>query len=44
MHVTSEFKDIELVVTQIGASRLKVVKALKDCDGDIVFAIMELTN
>lgn len=39
-----EQKDIELVMTQAGVSRSKAVKALKDADGDIVSAIMELTN
>ncbi|KAL7093001.1 hypothetical protein ACP275_11G016300 [Erythranthe tilingii] len=39
-----EPKDIELVMTQAGVSRAKAVKALKESDGDIVSAIMELTN
>ncbi|KAK8963410.1 Nascent polypeptide-associated complex subunit alpha-like protein 1 [Platanthera guangdongensis] len=39
-----EPKDIELVMTQAGVSRGKAVKALKAADGDIVTAIMELTN
>ncbi|KAL0346125.1 UNVERIFIED_CONTAM: Nascent polypeptide-associated complex subunit alpha-like protein [Sesamum radiatum] len=39
-----EPKDIELVMTQAGVSRARAVKALKDSDGDIVSAIMELTN
>ncbi|WOL06726.1 hypothetical protein Cni_G15460 [Canna indica] len=39
-----EPKDIELVMTQAGVSRCKAVKALKAADGDIVSAIMELTN
>ncbi|KAH7654885.1 Nascent polypeptide-associated complex subunit alpha protein [Dioscorea alata] len=39
-----EQKDIELVMTQAGVSRPKAVKALKAADGDIVSAIMELTN
>ncbi|KAJ8534129.1 hypothetical protein K7X08_007453 [Anisodus acutangulus] len=39
-----EPKDIELVMTQAGVSRAKAVKALKAADGDIVSAIMELTN
>jgi nascent polypeptide-associated complex subunit alpha len=38
-----EAKDIELVMTQAGVSRTKAVKALKNADGDIVSAIMELT-
>ncbi|EFN54749.1 hypothetical protein CHLNCDRAFT_56187 [Chlorella variabilis] len=38
-----ESKDIELVMTQAGVSRSKAVKALKNADGDIVSAIMELT-
>ncbi|KAL5059103.1 hypothetical protein RYX36_030707 [Vicia faba] len=37
-------KDIELVVTQAGVPRSKAVKALKATGGDIVAAIMELTN
>ncbi|RWW10371.1 hypothetical protein GW17_00026090 [Ensete ventricosum] len=39
-----EPKDIELVMTQAGVSRSKAVKALRAADGDIVTAIMELTN
>ncbi|CAI9297591.1 unnamed protein product [Lactuca saligna] len=39
-----EPKDIDLVMTQAGVSRSKAVKALKAADGDIVSAIMELTN
>lgn len=39
-----EPKDIELVMTQAGVSRARAVKALKAADGDIVSAIMELTN
>ncbi|KAK6127200.1 hypothetical protein DH2020_039043 [Rehmannia glutinosa] len=39
-----EPKDIELVMTQAGVSRTRAVKALKDAEGDIVSAIMELTN
>lgn len=39
-----EPKDIELVMTQAGVPRARAVKALKDADGDIVSAIMELTN
>ncbi|KAL9262339.1 Pentatricopeptide repeat-containing protein [Drosera capensis] len=39
-----EPKDTELVMTQAGVSRSKAVKALKAVDGDIVSAIMELTN
>ncbi|GAB2277703.1 hypothetical protein Dimus_012406 [Dionaea muscipula] len=39
-----EPKDIELVMTQAGVSRSKAVKALRAADGDIVSAIMELTN
>ncbi|KAK9075915.1 hypothetical protein SSX86_004245 [Deinandra increscens subsp. villosa] len=39
-----EPKDIELVMTQAGVSRSKAVKALKSAEGDIVSAIMELTN
>ncbi|CAL0321578.1 unnamed protein product [Lupinus luteus] len=37
-------KDVELVVTQAGVPRSRAVKALKAADGDIVAAIMELTN
>ncbi|PWA93341.1 nascent polypeptide-associated complex subunit alpha-like protein 1 [Artemisia annua] len=39
-----EPKDIELVMTQAGVSRSKAVRALKAAEGDIVSAIMELTN
>ncbi|XP_031250485.1 nascent polypeptide-associated complex subunit alpha-like protein [Pistacia vera] len=39
-----EPKDIELVMTQAGVSRSRAVKALKAADGDIVSAIMDLTN
>ncbi|KAM7476828.1 hypothetical protein LguiB_024071 [Lonicera macranthoides] len=39
-----EPKDIELVMTQVGVSRSKAVKALKAAGGDIVSAIMELTT
>ncbi|XP_047340448.1 nascent polypeptide-associated complex subunit alpha-like protein 1 [Impatiens glandulifera] len=39
-----EPKDIELVMTQAGVSRSKAVKSLRAADGDIVTAIMELTN
>ncbi|KAL8234180.1 hypothetical protein R6Q59_020280 [Mikania micrantha] len=39
-----EPRDIDLVMTQAGVSRAKAVKALKVRDGDIVSAIMELTN
>ncbi|CAA0812875.1 Nascent polypeptide-associated complex subunit alpha-like protein 1 [Striga hermonthica] len=39
-----EPKDIELVMTQAGVSRARAVKALKQSDGDIVSAIMDLTN
>ncbi|KAJ7552148.1 hypothetical protein O6H91_06G044000 [Diphasiastrum complanatum] len=39
-----EPKDIELVMTQAGVSRGKAVLALKATDGDIVGAIMELTQ
>lgn len=38
-----EPKDIELVMTQAGVSRSKAVRALKNADGDIVSAIMEVT-
>jgi len=39
-----EAKDIELVMTQASVSRPKAVKALKASNGDIVTAIMEMTN
>ncbi|KAF9596240.1 hypothetical protein IFM89_008403 [Coptis chinensis] len=39
-----EPKDIELVMTQAGVSRSKAVKALTTANGDIVSAIMDLTN
>ncbi|KAJ4730771.1 Nascent polypeptide-associated complex subunit alpha-like protein [Rhynchospora pubera] len=39
-----EPKDIDLVMTQANVSRAKAVKALRLADGDIVTAIMELTN
>ncbi|KAK0597113.1 hypothetical protein LWI29_021946 [Acer saccharum] len=39
-----EPKDIELVMTQAGVTRSRAVQALKAADGDIVSAIMELTN
>lgn len=38
-----EQKDIELVMTQANVSRGKAIKALKNAEGDIVSAIMELT-
>ena len=38
-----EAKDVELVMTQASVSRAKAVKALKEADGDIVSAIMQLT-
>ncbi|VAH68831.1 unnamed protein product [Triticum turgidum subsp. durum] len=37
-------KDVELVMTQTSVSRSRAVKVLKAVDGDIVSAIMELTN
>ncbi|KAK9735085.1 hypothetical protein RND81_04G182600 [Saponaria officinalis] len=39
-----EPKDVELVMTQAGVSRGKAVRALKASEGDIVTAIMDLTN
>ncbi|XP_052184862.1 nascent polypeptide-associated complex subunit alpha-like protein 2 isoform X2 [Diospyros lotus] len=39
-----EARDIDLVMTQAGVSKGKAVKALKTNNGDIVSAIMELTN
>lgn len=38
-----EPRDIELVMTQAGATRSKAVEALKKSNGDIVSAIMEVT-
>jgi len=38
-----EAKDIELVMSQANTTRAKAVKALKENDGDIVNAIMQLT-
>jgi nascent polypeptide-associated complex subunit alpha len=38
-----EAKDIELVISQANVSRSKAVTALRNNDGDIVNAIMELT-
>ncbi|KAM3354420.1 hypothetical protein ACQJBY_025226 [Aegilops geniculata] len=37
-------RDVELVMTQTSVSRSRAVKVLKAVDGDIVSAIMELTN
>ncbi|KAF7025901.1 hypothetical protein CFC21_038050 [Triticum aestivum] len=37
-------KDVELVMMQASVSRSGAVEALKAADGDIVSAIMELTN
>jgi nascent polypeptide-associated complex subunit alpha len=39
-----EAKDIELVISQVGCSRAKAVQALKGNGGDLVNAIMSLTN
>jgi len=39
-----EVKDIDLVISQAGCSRVNAVKALKDNDGDLVNAIMSLTT
>lgn len=36
-------KDIDLVMSQASCSRSKAVKALRNNDGDIVNAIMEVT-
>jgi nascent polypeptide-associated complex subunit alpha len=44
MTTSVEPKDIELVMTQASVSRPKAVKALKASGGDIVSAIMDLTN
>lgn len=38
-----EDRDIELVINQAGTTRNKAIKALKNNEGDIVNAIMELT-
>jgi nascent polypeptide-associated complex subunit alpha len=38
-----EAKDIDLVMSQANTTRAKAVKALKENDGDIVNAIMQLT-
>ncbi|XP_037418454.1 nascent polypeptide-associated complex subunit alpha-like protein 1 [Triticum dicoccoides] len=37
-------KDVEVVMVQASVSRSRAVKALKAADGDIVSAIVELTN
>lgn len=37
-------KDIDLVIAQAGVTRARAVQALKNSGGDIVAAIMELTN
>ncbi|XP_074282764.1 nascent polypeptide-associated complex subunit alpha-like [Silene latifolia] len=37
-------RDIELVMTQTGVCRSKAVKALKAFNGDLVYAIVELTS
>jgi len=37
-------KDIDLVMQQSNASRARVVKTLRETNGDIVDAIMKLTN
>ena len=39
-----DVKDIELVISQASCTRAQAVKALKNNDGDIVNAIMELTD
>jgi nascent polypeptide-associated complex subunit alpha len=39
-----EAKDIDLVTSQAGVTRAAAVKALKNNDGDIVNAILELTS
>ena len=39
-----EPKDIKLVMTQAGVTRPRAITVLKAADGDIVSAIMELTN
>jgi len=37
-------KDVELVMSQLGCTRAKAVKALKENDGDLVNSIMSLTD
>jgi NACalpha-BTF3-like transcription factor len=37
-------RDVELVMSQAGMSMYKAAKALKESGGDIVIAIMDLTN
>ncbi len=37
-------KDIELIISQASCTRAQAIKALKNNDGDIVNAIMELTD
>ena len=37
-------KDVDLVVSQAGCTRARAVRALKETDGDLVNAIMSLTN
>jgi nascent polypeptide-associated complex subunit alpha len=37
-------KDLELIMSQIGCSRAKAVKAMKENDGDLVNSIMSLTT
>ena len=39
-----EPKDIELVMSQAGCSRVAAVKALKENEGDLVNSIMSLTK
>jgi nascent polypeptide-associated complex subunit alpha len=39
-----EAKDIELVMSQVGCTRAKAVRALKENDNDLVNSIMSLTN
>jgi nascent polypeptide-associated complex subunit alpha len=39
-----EAKDIDLVTSQAGVSRARAIKALRNNDGDIVNAILEITS
>lgn len=37
-------EDVQLVMSQTGASKEKAVQALKDCDGDIAEAILKIMS
>ena len=39
-----EEKDVELVMSQANVSRAKAVRTLRNCNNDIVNAIMDLTT